>query len=513
MGTYKQKFIGDEADLAKSYDSLLKQQIKMEQQIAASNAKADSANRKLMQQNKGIGGVLNQNVQSLRQTALQYVSIQAAAAGVTQELERQKRLNREAKDLTLSVADAQAKVSKNIGLDVSNQQFQSFITQLNKIQSSSGFQSNALLNVAASNVLSGTGANQKQTLEILQQAAPLFRDAPEDITEFSSLVASIQKFSGGGSAKQATALALTLQSQARIEDLPKLKEFGPVIASGRATQLGVAPELANRNTAALFAAITQEIEDKDGSIAKTATANLLSNIEREIGGKGLTFNQRLQTARQRIQGGDDELLERLISSGFRGPTKPVIREFLRSGDSALGRRFQSTFDTFAVDEQLLDQKRNQLSVGTRQLAVASSARAGQAVNESITLRSSGDIRATVNDIVAPTLERVIDERSGAFTRFAAGVSVLPIAAAARQFSSDPIETGIIQLENLRRNISPNTRVGRESTIGGQEAPIIDDQFRYLIEQNIEELKRMRKAVEKNGGVNPALQNQAQNERS
>ena len=399
----KQTFSGDSTALIREYQKIQRQQIKLEQQIAKSNASQAQGVANTKRMKSSLDGI----VANVGAFAAGFVSVHAAAKLVTEEMELQRRLAREAKMAAISLADSQAAVAKNIG-DVSDEAFQAFVNRVQNIAVDTGFQSPSQLNVAASGLLSATAGNQELTLELLKTAAPFFKDAPEQLGVFASRMGDIMKATGSSNAKETMALMLAIQGQSRFEDLSAFGNVAPALKASVVTQQGVDRTQATREAAALFAAIGGAIGDTEGAVTKTAVANLSANLERVIGGDGMSVMQRLAIAQQKISEGGEEgerVKEAILQSGFEGAIKPTIRQLISDSTSETAVAARESLDKITASEDFVDRKRKQLMSGTSQLELANLTREQQARRELAAAQSPDAAIAAARDEARQALER------------------------------------------------------------------------------------------------------------
>jgi len=366
----KQEFKGDPSDLARAYDKLFDKMEKLERQ----SRRAAAASRR---QSRGIKAAVSGQVAAVGRLAAGYLSVGSAIRIYQQHIENAKQVAEEARQTNLTLADSQAKVLKNIG-NVSNSQAISFLESLKEINRESKFGDEKQINLAASSVLSATGGNTEKTLAILKEAAPFFRDQKDALADFSGAMADVMKATQDPNARRTMALMLAIQGQSRFTDLSGFKNVAPALAAGSITGGGGDPLLITRQTAALFAAIGSRSGDVDGSLTKTAIANLGTKLQETVGGD-LTPFERLEQLRDMVRQ-DQAVADRFVSGGFRGPMVPIIRELLESNQSTVSKMVESAFKEMkgselqvALKQQQLDQLTTALTIrgleGERQTAL------------------------------------------------------------------------------------------------------------------------------------------------
>lgn len=380
---------GDEARLFKSYQRVVEQAKKLdESQRTLKRSSEDSS--------KTATSGLDRMVGSLRNVALQYVGISQAIQAWNSYLEHNKRLARESSDATMTLAQSQAAVVKNLG-DVSDVAAKTFLEKVQQVTSDLRLPSAAAVNMTASSVLSAVGGNQQTTLNVVRAAAPLFRDRPEDMAVFGGSMADVMKASGLD-AKKTAALMLAIQGQARFTELAAFKEVAPALAAGDVVTRGDR-ERNVRETAALFAGIGSRAGDVEGNVTKTAVANLVVKLAKVAPDLDTTF-ERLAYARER-----PGLQKQLLKGGFRGPTVPIIQELLQGGDTQTSRMVQDSFEKMQASESAYDRKVSQLAGLTTQLALSSGAQASKGNLEQFLTTNKLAIDAEARRIRDETLDK------------------------------------------------------------------------------------------------------------
>jgi hypothetical protein len=195
------------------------------------------------------------------------LSVGAIVAQIRAALEEAKQLREDVLRKQMTVGEAQGETVKMLGT-VSTPEASQFLESVERIGKEAGFQDTAMLYLAAADTLSATASDQQLTLAILKQAAPLFKNRPQQIKEFAGAVADLAKIEGSTSEeaiKGTVSEVLSITSQARITSLAAFTE-----AAGRAV----------REAGAAFAAIGGSIKDPEGALTKTATSMLATQLER-----------------------------------------------------------------------------------------------------------------------------------------------------------------------------------------------------------------------------------------
>lgn len=380
----QQKLIAQEAKMAAGYRDIGRQSQRAHRRGQTGAEKSTSALGKMTAQ--------------IRSVAAGWISAQAAVQGfMAAEAERQ-RLAEAGRDAQLSVGQSQAAVIKNIG-DVSNDEARAFLKRVDAIRQATGFASVAPLNMAASSILSGTGGNQRLTLDILRQSAPFFKDAPDQMAGFGGSLADVMRVTGDQSVRRNIGLLLAIQGQARFESLDAFKNVAPALASGGVVTEGNRVQR-TRESGALFAAIGQRIGDPDGTITKGAVVAIEKNLAQVVPEAQTTF-ERLRVVWEDTTG---RLADAVVGGGgFRGATVPVIQELLKSRDTQTGKMLTDAFEKIQGSEQAVTRKAQQLMRLTPELrAVTATAAAGGAIED---LQRGGGATAIAAGVLTQTLEQ------------------------------------------------------------------------------------------------------------
>lgn len=268
----------DEAKLYRGMQRLIEQQQKLEtglKKTGAAGKKAGDDTSKAMKSD-----FFSKQLVDLKAVATGYFSIQTAIQAVTKAMEEQKQVAEAAATVQVNVAGGQAAVLKNLG-DVSKEESDRFFANLDRIRSDSKFSSIVPIQYAASDILSATGGNQEQTLDILRAVTPLFGTTPDQMASFGGALADMQKASGITDAKQAAALMLGIQGQARFTSLDAFKNVAPALMAVDIASSG--DRLTDtREGAALFAGIGSQIGDTEGNLTKGAVVALATNLRNTL---------------------------------------------------------------------------------------------------------------------------------------------------------------------------------------------------------------------------------------
>jgi len=210
------------------------------------------------------------------------LSVGGIVSQIRAAMEEAKQLREEQFRKQLTVGEAQGETVKMLG-KVTTPEATAFLQSVQAVGTQAGFQDTAALYLAAADTLSATASDQQMTLAILQQAAPIFKNRPQQIGEFAGAVADLATIQGAktdAEIKGVISEVLSITSQARITNLAAFKEAAAAIAGATVTDTGGDRGRAVRESGAAFAAIGGAIKDPTGALTKTATSMLATQLER-----------------------------------------------------------------------------------------------------------------------------------------------------------------------------------------------------------------------------------------
>lgn len=402
------KFTGDGNQLAREYDKLVSKVDKLEKKNAQLAAKAQQADAAQKRSSASAASGVASAAAGVLKWAASYASVTTAISLVNQGMEKQRRLAEESLQTQLRVAGSQAAVLKNIG-DVSDDEANAFLYKLDEIRRDTQFASVVPLQQAASSILSATGGNQQLTLDILSAGAPLFGTDQDNLATFGSALGDVMKATGIKDARQNAALMLGIQGQARFEELSAFKNVAPALAAADVVTGGENETAADklrdaREAAAAFAAIGSRAGDPDGTLTKTAAANLFANLrnvtrDAKAPAEVDTFKERLDYIRA-----NPELQSEVLKSGFKGAIKPIIEEFISSPTSTTSQTFEDALSKIQASEEAFDRKTKQLASLTPELTTKTLGDASAGLNEDFlrTFGDAGQVRKMLEDTLPLT---------------------------------------------------------------------------------------------------------------
>lgn len=196
-----------------------------------------------------------------------------------QASEEAKQLRGEQKAKQLTVAEAQGEVQKMIG----DKPAAGFLADVQKIAQESKFGDLRAATQAAADTLSATRGNEQLTKQVLKYALPLQRNKPEEIPEVAGAIADLSRFMEADSeakVKQAASLVVSAVGQARITSYADFKEAAASMAAANAASTAEDKVETVRQSAAIWAGLSQQLADKSGAQTKTAFAGLVATMEK-----------------------------------------------------------------------------------------------------------------------------------------------------------------------------------------------------------------------------------------
>ena len=456
MAKIKQEFTGDFNQIAREYDKLLQKQVKMEQQLGNLRKSAERTAAKKQSLSSRSVGLVKKELGSLASLAASYLTVTAAIQAANFELERKKRLEREAVDASTRIAEADAGIITNFDVDATKADFQQFERAVSKISIEAGFATQAPVKEAAAATLSATAGNAELTKEVLATVAPLLVNRPDDLAETASVIGAFTSKVEGLTAKQATALAVTTQNQARFVNLEAFKEVGPAVVGAVLNTVQTDRKEAAIDGLAAFAAIGQRLEDSTGAVTKTAVTGLTTALRRnfeidqdkfkslvESGSSikdareqsRLSFDQRLDKAQdlgeritaainqgitpattkdikdgtanpaQRQLAADLEIQKDLLSKGFRGASKVVVENLISGHTTDVAKAFDSAQSKIRADESIVDAKIDLQQTATVQAVIASSDKKVAGLLEGSIVGSDQAVFGAINKIENDVLDK------------------------------------------------------------------------------------------------------------
>lgn len=398
MGTQKNKILTDSGQTQREMEKLRKQQIQMREELRKMSSESRRLNKSV---NKGTSAMkrgFDNASKSAGNLIKSYIGMQAAASAVNRVLEDRKRIQSDAMALTTTIARSHAAVSKNFGGNKS--EMQAFLKQVENVHDMVNFGDKPQLNMAAASLLSATGNDTVRTIELLRETAPLFKDAPHQLASFAGSVADIQNATLG-SAKEAVALTLGIQGQARITDLASLKNFSPAASNTRTYTAGALdPQQETRISGALFSAIGSQAGDVEGASTGTAVTSLQKKLEQtfpELDG----FQDKLKAIRNSSIADKEEF----VKSGFEAKSAGAIRELIFDANSETSKRFTEALSKINASPANVDRIKDLLISGTPELQFLDSSKAIKSMADNFLQDSGLASLGAAKELAADTLSK------------------------------------------------------------------------------------------------------------
>lgn len=212
-----------------------------------------------------------------------FTSVSGILTSVQELRKEAAALRAEQMQKQLGVAGSQGEVIKMLGMGVSQDDAQAFIAKIQKITTEAKFGDLGAANQAAADVLSATMGNRELTAHVLTQALPLQRNKPADVPAVAAAIADTARYMDAKTeddVKAATALVVSAVGQARITAYAEFKEAAQGMAAANAASTTEDKIKVVRESAALWAGISQQISDPSGAQTKTAMAGVVATMEK-----------------------------------------------------------------------------------------------------------------------------------------------------------------------------------------------------------------------------------------
>ena len=203
------------------------------------------------------------------------LSIEKAIGAVTVALERKQEVERRANELTITAADAERTMLRNLG-NVTKTEQSDFIKSIEKLNAqyspAGGLES---LHKEAASALSASGGNRQQSLAIMEAGIRFAPDSGEIREEMSSALANLSKASRDKDPMKNLGLLYSLGTESPVRDWAKIsRNLTPALIG--VTQRGGTVQEA----AALVAAIGQGSGDVMGEQTRSATISFCGAVGR-----------------------------------------------------------------------------------------------------------------------------------------------------------------------------------------------------------------------------------------
>lgn len=279
MAKITQTFTADFNQIAREYDKLLAKQVKMEEQLRKVRRAADQSSQQTVTNTSKLKTVASSAIESISGVVAGYVGMQTAINGVNLELAKKAKFENDALKLSQSLANAEAGLVINLG-NKSTEFKEEYLKSIDKIAVEAKFPDKKILTQSVSSTISATG-DAESARAIVGEIAPLFQSIPEQLEAASQAAGDLMN-TAKTTAKETSGLMASTMSQSRLVGPGDLKNMAPGINAAVASQPGIEPKIAARESAVLFATLTKILADKDGSVSASAEANLSANLQRNF---------------------------------------------------------------------------------------------------------------------------------------------------------------------------------------------------------------------------------------
>lgn len=400
MTTVKQVFTGDASQLQREYEKLAKSVATLEGKMGQA-AKASERAAAKSEDLAGSHASLNGAIKQVQQLAMSYLTYEAAISAANAELEIQNRLQTQAFDKQIGVAQSQASLALNT---LDDTEFRRAVGEVDKIATAEVFPDRAKLVAATAEAISAAGGDLELALRGVRTAAGLAKVTPEVLRPLTGATIDTARASGA-STDEAAALVLSAGKTGRVVDPRQQadvlgKGIGGIVASSRGERRTSAEQAAE-----LIAALTVSMGDKMGDRSTTAAMSLSGQLDKffsegyevELGGKKFKRKpaqdpggvlDRVAALQQ-----DAKLRDQFLKNAhFEAGAESIIKRIIREPEGQEARTLADARKTVGYDTRVLDQAKESLARGTPQLELANQD-AGLNVREDS--RQLGDPRALV----------------------------------------------------------------------------------------------------------------------
>ena|GEM_PF-5178631 len=262
----KQTFTSDTAQLEKAMAKIERMNTRLIEQNRKLAAGSRQASHKAR---SGFGGW----IKGLAGVAAGYLSVRMAIQAVIRTIEDKEQRQREARDYSITVAEAQAMAIRNLG-NVSGEAVDDFTRRMEKLaketKPAGGL---ATIYQAASTGLSSSGADVDLTERAVRAAAKISPESAEGIDRLTQALLHLNKATGTRDAEKNLGFLLSIGQQAAVTDPAKIAQHLVPGVIGTSKYGGTATE-----SGAILAAITQYMGDREGRKSATAGRNLAKQL-------------------------------------------------------------------------------------------------------------------------------------------------------------------------------------------------------------------------------------------
>ena len=383
-------------DSIRELDQLAQKSLLTEKQVIASKQRLKSEFKATKQASDG-------NASSIKNLAVQYISMQAAVSLLTKSHEEFEQVQSQALETTKAVAAAQQQSLKNLaGLNLM-QQTELMTASVDDIVEKTGFAGRAQLTTALGAGISA-GGSIEEVVSAVTASARINKQTPEDVGATASNAIDLAAASGIASAERNLGFLLNVQKLTRVEDQNKLanalaKTVGSVAATTTSDK-----EIGTREAAALFSTLNQQAKDKQGDSSATASISMAAYLRKffeENGNDPGSLRGRLMAVQQ-----DDDLRTAFLAkmpgeAAFKLPMEKLVT----AGSDAFNM-FEANLPQIQYDADRFDALASMVTGGTSELGIADTLTTFQSTVDKFDAQSGMDNRAAMKEILDEALPRL-----------------------------------------------------------------------------------------------------------
>lgn len=472
MGQVKVVFTGDKTQLEQAYKDLILQNAKLEhahQRLATKSQEAANTG------SKGMDKLTNSTMIAMANM----VSLTALAAAANAEFEETLKLQEKIAATNVDVGRAQSKLLFNLaGRDP--KEIQSFLGELRKINTDTGFGDVRDLYAAANDALSATGGDMKVSRDIVRAAAPLARGNPQDLRDLSMGAATLQQ-TLGLTPEQAIAFQSTVGGPSYIKDPAQQARYIPAgIKSGIETLPVKTKEdriRAAREIGAAMSALGFVAGDTEGMAMRTDIIDLSvelrdffekgadvkvgnRTIKKKFGHDPGTFSGRLESLQN-----NDRARKAFLDQTTSEKQFQVAREQLVTRDGITAKKFREFLPQVSTDPAKYRELADLQAKGTRQIQFSNIDKKGESISQE---RELADMNADAAKAMAKKIhgETLAKMRQYANAPVGLKYGVESIVGGGQRIAeaigADPIDMAISDLTDRRRAVTQ-----RRSLLGAE----------------------------------------------
>lgn len=402
MATVKQTFTGDKNQLEQAYKDLAQQVVRLEQANVRLAQRTEDMNRQAQAGTRRTSDSLLNQTHALASVAVGWLGVQSAIESANASIEEHFRISKEAGDLQTRLARAQATAALNVSDPALFQEIQS---QSATIVKRTGFPDLPTISEALGGSIGAAGGDKRLAFEATEIAASLTKHRPDLLGRYSLGMLDVGT-TGKLSARDSAALLMRAGDFARVDnpDL-QIKSIAESIAGGAAAASASDPEGLRRATeqsAELWAALNYTAKDTEGSVSRTTSVRLQSQLSRffeegfdeTIAGRKFSVKPKSDPGtpidRLAMVANDPRLSRTFLSRASFGEIHdPILRAYFRDPNkSELAQNLFRAAGEVSYDPAIVDDKIGRMESGTATLKRSSTLARDASENQ---LRESGQV--------------------------------------------------------------------------------------------------------------------------